>query len=92
MQQDIFIHYDIELKTYLSFSQRVFYSVLQSKGENFSNITTQCTKKTCIYRKYYGNVKENKLPAKKKIALEFLHQRLGHISTRSLLAGDTDNV
>ena len=29
---------------------------------------------------------------RKKIALEFLNQRLGHISTRSLIAGDTDNV
>ena len=32
--------------------------------------------------------KKNKLPARKKIALELLHQRLGHTSTRSLLAGD----
>ena len=36
--------------------------------------------------------KKNKLPARKKIALEFLHQRLGHSSTRSLLARDTANV
>ena len=35
--------------------------------------------------------KKNKLPARKKIALEFLHQRLGNRSTRSLLAGDTAN-
>ena len=31
-------------------------------------------------------------PSRKKIALELLHQRLGHRSTRSLLAGDTANV
>ena len=36
--------------------------------------------------------KKNKFPAGKKIALELLHQRLGHRSTRSLLAGDTANV
>ena len=36
--------------------------------------------------------KENKVPAGKKIALELLHQRLGHRSTRSLLDGDTANV
>ena len=35
--------------------------------------------------------KKNKFPARKKISLEFLHQRLGHRSTRSLLAGDTAN-
>ena len=36
--------------------------------------------------------KTKKLPSRNKIALELLHQRLGHRSTRSLLAGDTDNV
>ena len=36
--------------------------------------------------------KKNKLPARKKIDLEILNQRLGHRSTRSLLAGDTENV
>ena len=34
----------------------------------------------------------NKLPARKKNSLELLHWRLGHRSTRSLLAGDTDNA
>ena len=33
-----------------------------------------------------------KNPKRKKIALEFLHQSLGHRSTRSLIAGDTANV
>ena len=36
--------------------------------------------------------KKNKFPARKKIALELLHQRLWHISTRSLLDVDTANV
>ena len=36
--------------------------------------------------------KKNKSPERKKIDLELLHQRLGHRSTRSLLAGDTENV
>ena len=36
--------------------------------------------------------KKNKFPARKKIALELLHQRLGHRSTRSLLAGYNANV
>ena len=36
--------------------------------------------------------RKNKLPARKKIALELLHQILGHRSTISLLAGDTKNV
>ena len=45
---------------------------------------------------FLGKIKEmskkNKSPARKNIALELLHQRLGHRSTRSLLAGDTANV
>ena len=36
--------------------------------------------------------KSKKNPARKKIALELLHQRLGHRSTRSLIAGDTASV
>ena len=36
--------------------------------------------------------KSKKNHAGKKISLEFLHQRLGHRSTRSLIAGDTANV
>ena len=36
--------------------------------------------------------KKNKFPARNKIALELMHQRLGHRSTRSLLVGDTVNV
>ena len=33
-----------------------------------------------------------KNPARNKNALELLHQILGHRSTRSLIAGDTDNL
>ena len=36
--------------------------------------------------------KTKKLTDRKKIALELLHQRLGHRSTRSFLAGDNDDV
>ena len=36
--------------------------------------------------------KKKKFPARKKIALELLHQRVEQRSTRSLLAGDTANV
>ena len=36
--------------------------------------------------------KTKKLLSRKKIALELLHQRLDHKSTRSLLSWDTANV
>ena len=48
------------------------------------------TEETRFFRGKSGCVKEN--PARKKIALELLHKRLGHISTRLLLAGNTANV
>ena len=43
-----------------------------------------------LFRKNQYVSKKN--PARKKIDLELLHQRLGHRFTRSLLAGDTANV
>ena len=47
-------------------------------------------------RAFIGKIKnmskKTNFPVRKKIALELLHQRLGHISTRLLLAGDTVNV
>ena len=36
--------------------------------------------------------KTNNLPSRNKIALESLHQILGHRSTISFLAGDTANI
>ena len=43
---------------------------------------------------FSGKIKDvsKKNLARKKIALELLHQRLGHRYTRSLIAGDTANV
>ena len=45
---------------------------------------------------FLGKIKEmskkKKLPARKKIALELLHQILGNKSTRPLLDGDTTNA
>ena len=45
---------------------------------------------------FLGEIKEmsknKKLPSKKKISLSLLQQRLGHRSTRYLLAGDTANI
>ena len=45
---------------------------------------------------FLGGIKEipktKKIAPIKKVALELLHHRLGHISTISLMAGDTENV
>ena len=47
-----------------------------------------------IKHAFSGKIKDvsKKNPAGKKIALGLLHQRLGHRSTRSFIAGDTANV
>ena len=76
----------------LVFFTKGFARCTSEQRRKCGNITTHCTKETCISRKNQGYVKEKKLPAKKKIALELLNQILGHRSTRSLLAGDTANV
>ena len=64
-------------------------------GANQKNDVTlphSAQRKHVFIGKIMEKSKKNKLPARKKIALELLHQGLGHISTRSLLAGDTSNV
>ena len=83
MRQDIFNHYINECRTYLYFSQRVLHAV---------RLPHSAQSKHAFIGKIKNMSKKNKFPARKKIALELLHQRLGHRSTRSLLAGDTANV
>ena len=72
--------------------QRALHGLLWNKIEKCSYITTYCTKKTCILGEIKEMSKTKKLPSRQNIALEILHQRLGHRSTRSLLAGDTANI
>ena len=91
MRHIIFNRYINEFGTYLFIPNRVLHCVIWSKREKFGYITTKCTKETCIFVGNKVNFKK-KIPSRKKIALELLHQRLGHISTRKFLAGDADNV
>ena len=91
MQQVIFNHYVNEFRTYLSFSKRVLHGVLRSREENAVTLPHSAQRKHAFAGKIKNMSKKNKFPARKKIALELLHQRLGHRSNRSLLAGDTTN-
>ena len=72
--------------------QRVLHCVLRRKEKKPATLPHSAQRK----HEFLGKIKEisktRKLPAKKKIALELLHQRLGHRYTRSLLAGDIANV
>ena len=60
--------------------------------QNAVTLPHSAQRKQAFLGKIKDMSKKNKFPARKKIALELLHQRLGHILTRSLLAGDTANV
>ena len=63
-----------------------------AKEDNVVTLPHSAQRKHAFTGKNQDVSKKNKYPARKKIALELLYQRLGHRSTRSLLAGDTTNV
>ena len=63
-----------------------------AKKKNALTLPHSAQRKHAFLGKIKDMSKKNKSPARKKITLEFLHQRLGHRSTRSLLAVDTANV
>ena len=63
-----------------------------AKKKNAIKLLHSAQRKHAFLGKIMEKSKKDKFPARKKIALELLHQRLGHRSTIPLLAGDTDNV
>ena len=62
------------------------------KEKNAVTLPHSAQRRHAFIGKVMKNSKTKKLPARKKNALELLHQRLGHRSNRSLLDGDTANV
>ena len=64
----------------------------EQKEDNAVTLPHSAQRKHAFTGKIQDVSKKNKYPARKKIALKLLHQRLGHRSTRSFLAGDTANV
>ena len=63
-----------------------------AKENNAVTLPHNAKRKHAFLGKIKEKSKKNKLPARNKIALELLHQRVGHRSTRLLLSGDTANV
>ena len=76
----------------MSFSLRVLNGLIRSREENAVTLPHSAQRKHEFLGKIKDMSKKNKSPARNKIVLEWLNKRLGHISTRSLLAGDTENV
>ena len=60
-----------------------------AKEKNALTLPHSAQRKHAFLGKIMEKSKKNKLPARKKIDLELLHQRLGHRSTKSLLSGYT---
>ena len=63
-----------------------------AEKDNALTLLHSAQRKHAFTEKIKDMSNKNQLPARKKITLYLLHQRLGHRSTRSLLAGDTANV
>ena len=63
-----------------------------SDNRNAITLTHSAQRKHAFTGKIKDMSKKNKFPARKKISLELLHQRLGYRPTRSVLAGDTSNI
>ena len=61
-----------------------------AKEDNAVTLPHSAVRKNAFIGKSMESSKTN--PERKKIALELMHQILGHRSTISLIAGDTDNV
>ena len=92
MQQFIFNHYVNECRTYLYFHKGFCMVYFGTDKRKAVTLPHSAQRKHAFIGKIKNMSKKNKSPARKKIDLELLHQRLGHITTRSLLAGDTSNV
>ena len=74
------------------FNKGFFTMYFRAKEKNAVTLPHSAQRKHAFIGKIKGMSKKNKLPARNNIALELLHQILGHRSNRSLLAGDTANA
>ena len=65
-----------------------------AKEDNAVKLLHSAVRKHAFMVKSMESSKKNpeRNPKRKKFALELMHQRLGHRSTRSLIAGDNVNV
>ena len=74
----------------MSFNKGFCTVYFGAKEDNAVTLPHSAARKHAFMGKSMENSKKN--PKRKKIALEFMHQILGHRSNRSLIAGYTANV
>ena len=72
------------------FHKRFITVYFGAKEDNAVTLPHSAVRKHAFMGESMESSKKN--PKRKEIALELMHQRLGHRSTRSLIAGDTVNV
>ena len=84
MRYVILDYYVNEFGTNLFISQRILHGVIQIQEEKYSDSTTYCIahRKYKVLVKTKEKAKSKNVVPRKKVALELLHNRLGHISTR----------
>ena len=73
------------------FHKRFCTLYFEAKEDNAVTFPHNAQRKHLFLGKIKQMSKKKKLPSRKKISLDLLHQRLGHRSTKSLLAGDAAN-
>ena len=76
----------------MSFNKGFCTVYFGEKVNNVVNFPHSAQMKHTFLGKINEMPKKKTIPARKKIALELLHQRLGHRSTISFLSGDTNNI
>ena len=74
------------------FHKRVCTVYFGAKEKNAMTLPHSAQRKHAFLVKIKEMSKSKKLPCRKKIDLELLHQKLGHISTISFFNRDTANV
>ena len=72
------------------FHKRFCTVYFRAKEDNAVTLSHSAVRKHAFIGKSMESSKKN--PKRNKIALELMHQRLGHRSTRELIAGDTTTV
>ena len=73
--------------------QKVFFTIyLRARDTDALTLPHSAQRKHYFLEKIKEISKTNKLPSRNKIAIELLHQKLGHISIRSFMDGDTADV
>ena len=71
--------------------QRFLYGIIWRQGENAVTLPHSAQRKHAFLGEIKQIPKSKKLAPRNNVDLVLLHHRLGHISTISLMAGDTGN-